>query len=966
MNYIEEILDNPNETLTVEFKREWYWNKKEEDKNRLNWDEFLKDFIALCNIPEDNKYFIIGISDGGNNFFNYFEDSTNNKLNFFNRDLDEIRNEIIKKILNSFECYYFDNELLDNEKDIFLKNIIFDIFDIENKEILVIKINQFPFLLRLKKDRNLKKYREKSILVRTINNDGPGCTVLDEEQKEKYKIDFGIIYHKFKMLSSKNTIKNMIDVYAKFLYNRFHIVLEHEHDRAYSDSNFFEIYSINQNEKHLEIFIYFSKYTSIQKVLENEILRKYINILKKYQDVYVVFEEQRDFKRIVSRISVDTIAVENEKILIIKKEIKYFESSTQFIESTIYNQIKNEIENEVLFPKVFSGVFVNPLINDSDIDIISTMKEWIKTKHSPIFALIGGGGVGKTTIAKKFSSQIENDIIFIDSKELISNLKYIEKLNSIYDFVKLFIKSQDDLEIDENYFTEELINILVDSGKLLIVIDGLDEVILNYSDFDLNTFIKTIYKNCLDNLGKTKILLTIRDTFWKKDYENNISSFMINGFNIEKSKEYFLQKLPNDKLANKALELLQNNLSDDNIFSPFILEIISLAVENKISKESIDSDLICRDIFIDILIYHICNREVIKFPNIHDKKIDEQVKFFIKMAINYNGEITLNQLLSVFEKDMAEAYQAHVLLSFDGEILSFKFDILIEYFKMLNIIKVVNLNSTNYQENLLVEENNELCKQVYLDTKNLVRIDCKIEDLKFLYIQILDKVESIQELEKYLYIYSFILSIILRLNTNQDKQSNTELLKELLDRNKIYIGLCLSNNHLHDKFLFNFNDMKFKYSYIDYKYFGDSTFNNEKIFYNSSIQGDYDVKYNFSEINFCSSSILSDSMKKILQLKEEDIVDLNKKIKDNILGILGKFYRHSFREIKKERLKSVHYSTLIFLIKEGIVIKEYITTSSKRNEESFTINKEYQSDIEMILSKQIEDLKLIDDLIIKY
>lgn len=965
MNNIKEILETTEESLTVEFKREWYWSKTDEDKNKINWDEFLKDFSALCNVLGDNKYFIVGINDNCSEFFNYFEDSKKNKLNFFNSDLDEIKNEIIKKILSSFECYYFDNESLDNEKDIFSKNIIFTTIDINDKQILIIKINQFPFLLRLKKDRNLKKYREKSILIRTINNDGPGCTVLDEEQKEKYKICFEITYTKFKMLSSRNTIKHVIEAYANFLYNRYTIKLEHDHIIPYSNSNFFEIYSINQNQKHLGIFIYFSKYSSIQKVLENEILNKYLILLKKYQDIYVIFEEQRDFKRIASKILLDTITVENNEIFIGKKDIEYFDSSTIFIEKTIYEQIKTDIENEVLFPKVFSGVFVNPLINDTDIDILSTMRTWINTKFSPMFALIGCGGVGKTTIAKKFCSQIENDIIFIDSKDLISNLKYIDKLNTLYDFVKLFIQSQDELEIDENYFNEELINILVDSGKLLIVIDGLDEVILNYSDFNLGAFIETIYNNCLDNLGKTKILLTIRDTFWEKEYRNKIESFMINGFDINKSKEYFLKKLEEHNLADKALKLLQVNLPNEKIFSPFILEIISLAIKNKISKENMNSDFICADVFIDVLIYHICDREVIKFPTMHNKKIDEQIKLFIKIAIEYNGEITLNQLSNIVDKNIVDAYKTHMLLSFNVDKLSFKFDILIEYFKMLNIIKIINQNIDNYNEELFVEKNNQLCKQVYLDNKNLIRINRSFEDIKFLYIQMLDKLNTLQELEKNLYIYSFILSIILRYNNKQDKQSNTELIKELLNKDDICIGLCLTNNHLYDKFLFHFDDIKFTYSYVNYKYFGDSDFNNTK-FLNSNIQGYFDLKYNFSEINFDTSSILSESMKKILEVKEQDSININKKVKEKILEIFKKFYKHAFKEIRKEKLKNVDNSILKFLMKDGIIEKKYITTSQKRKEEAFSINLKYQNDIEMILNSQVGDIKVVDELIKKY
>ena len=974
-NIIEKILEDSEETLTIEFKREWYWNKKQEDKGRLDWDEFLKDFSALSNVIYENKYLFIGVSDKGDEFFNYFEDSSKNKLSFFNRDMDDVKNEIIEKILNSFECFYFNNEPLKNEKEIFHKNIILDIFHKNGKQILVIKINQFPFLLRLKKERNLKGgYREKSILIRTIKPEGkPGCTILDEENKEKYKKQFDLIYHKYKMLSSKNTIKYIVEAYAKFLYNRYSI-REYNSSVSYSNNSFFEIYSITQNNKYLELFIYFSKYSSIQKTLK-KIIEEHIDILKNHQEIYIVFEEQRDFKRIVSNIIKNNdlknndIKLENNKIIILNKNVKYFDSPIQFIEKTIYLQVKNDIENE-LFPKQFSGVFINPLINNkSNIDIISKMKQWINAKHSPIFALIGSGGVGKTTVAKKFCSQVENDVIFIDSKDLISNLRYIEKLNTIYDFVKLFIKSQSDIQIDENYFSEEMINILVDSGKLLIVIDGLDEVIL-YSDFDLNDFIKTIYNNCLDNLGKTKILLTIRDTFWKKEYEKNIESFIISGFDIKKVKEYFRKKFDkNNKKVDKALQLLQTNLKDEKIFPPFIIELTSLAVEDKISKENIDSNYICKDIFIDNLIYYICNRESKKFSNIY-KNIDEQIEFFIKMSIEYNGEITLKQLSTILDENIIKAYKSHVLISSKGEIISFKFDILGEYFKKLFAIKIINQSINDYQEdNLLQEKNNKLFQQIYLDNRDLIRINNNIDGLEFLYMQMIDKLKNKQVLEKYQYIFSFILSILLRLNTKKDKQSNTDLIKNILniDNNK-YRGLCLYNNHLHDKFLFCFNGMTFEYCYIDYKYFGDCDFDNNTIFYNSIIKGYYNAKCNFVENNFDISSKLSEDMKKILKKKEKDIKNEYYKIKSDILDILKKFYKHSFKtlNLKKEMLKNINNDILNFLIEKKIIIIKHQTTSNKRREEIFTINDDLKNDLELILSNQIDTIKWLDKLIYEY
>lgn len=160
--------------------------------------------------------------------------------------------------------------------------------------------------------------------------------------------------------------------------------------------------------------------------------------------------------------------------------------------------------------------------------------------------------------------------------------------------------------------------------------------------------------------------------------------------------------------------------------------------------------------------------------------------------------------------------------------------------------------------------------------------------------------------------------------------------------------------------------MKFKYSYVDYYYFGDSDFNINTKFMHSYIQGDVKYKCNFSESNFDPTSILSENMKKILKRKEENNTSKNKNINEKIIYIFKRFYRNAFQEIVSERLKSVHNNILEFLIREGVIIKIYKTTSQKRKDEIFSINSKYQNDIELILNNQVENLKSIDLLIEKY
>ncbi len=105
---LDRILSDGRETPSIEFKREWHWGKKDEDKNNIQWDKFLRNFSGLINTTIEDyiptKYFIIGYDEKTKMTYDYKIDIDNNKLSYFeNKKLIDVKKEIIKKLNNIFD-----------------------------------------------------------------------------------------------------------------------------------------------------------------------------------------------------------------------------------------------------------------------------------------------------------------------------------------------------------------------------------------------------------------------------------------------------------------------------------------------------------------------------------------------------------------------------------------------------------------------------------------------------------------------------------------------------------------------------------------------------------------------------------------------------------------------------------------------------------------------------------------------
>ncbi|WP_168796413.1 SMEK domain-containing protein [Flagellimonas onchidii] len=417
-------------------------------------------------------------------------------------------------------------------------------------------------------------------------------------------------------------------------------------------------------------------------------------------------------------------------ILLPKDELKTRKRIDNFKSDLSINRV--HYIDEYLFDKLLQKVhkpqnfedesFINPIIlkNNRRIGLNDIMYWIIENTESTIAVLGGAGGMGKTTLCEKVCNEIVHKhkryiVIFIDPQTFINAFEKVGFDDGQYDLYKVY-----EACTGNNAIEEEIFNINLHAGNIIIIFDGIDEVISTIESFNLNRFLEKISR-VNENLGKGKILVNCRDSYiddLKKYYEeknlNSIEFYELLPFNKQLARDYFSKKMPNEtKKINLSIKLLEQYVREHTnntgyVYPPFVLESISSYVQDienledgkdfEIDKFKFVSKLLINNDVTDLIIFNVCKREILKKRKYgFSLKVDDQVKFMVNLAVAQKGSIDLEDIKNIFKnigiKDRidrcVDTIKDHPFLYNENSACKFRFSFLKTHFESIGIYKLV-------------------------------------------------------------------------------------------------------------------------------------------------------------------------------------------------------------------------------------------------------------------------------------
>jgi len=635
-----------------------------------------------------------------------------------------------------------------------------------------------------------------------------------------------------------------------------------------------------------------------------------------------------------------------------------------FIADFIWEKCTHK-EQKQLNSKYSLETFVPPYIqdeNDAIYDFEKYIDSWLVSDYNPILVLKGKGGMGKTTLAKSITNYCykkfpKANVLFINSQQIVDKLINISQQNESIDLYKMYIANHN-TEKNEIYLNQELFRLNIDNGNILLIIDGLDEIISKLSSyFDINLFFESIF-DYTKEIGNGKVLITCRNHFWNKSnpIEDRFESLEILPFDEPKAKDFFGKHYPQSpNLVDKGLSIAKKLLgSSKNEYIPFVLDqvkvILEETLENGIFEDPLfDSSILNQEIENDYVIYQICNRETIRVKQV---PVDQQIKNFIDFAVFNKIDLDGPRL---------DLFKAHPIINSAHNQPVFKYDFFKSYFKNMYVGELlksdlpININLINILADDIgynSSSTNELCS----------RIPNLDEDYKFRICEIINTIatfEGINEKLKRKAISGLFLISLKKLHegSHSNKEYNTNLLEELfmdgnILRNFSLINVTSSDNQ---KIIFDFRGLHFEDCYFsNYDFFWECEFDENTKFrgcYFYELQNHNKIKTKANDINFDSFSCTFDeTVLSTLRGAKQTETNITNRMRNDLINYLKIFSKSGFRLIRipLEKLKSryrqeaIDFKKIHKIMMKHNVVKEY---NSPSNVLSVEVNKDYKNDI---------------------
>lgn len=339
---------------------------------------------------------------------------------------------------------------------------------------------------------------------------------------------------------------------------------------------------------------------------------------------------------------------------------KFPSNTVQYLDEYLYDNSLSTIQQ---IQQLSTDFFIDPLfeINESK-ERINDILDWLKNdSNCSVAFIIGAGGDGKTTVCQKIHDDIiqdfdKNIVFFLDAQSYITEIKNRERidnwnfdLNTIFEICNEQAGKIDLTTIKSNFAL----------GNITVIIDGIDEIISTLPNFNLKDFIED-FNTLKEQIGRGKLIINCRDIYMKEllsddsDFEKNYRIFHLLKFDKSLAQQYFEKHFENQSGYNlkkvteckKVLGEFYEDIGNEVFtYSPFVLEIIALIVENDFDYQKIeylfDSKILLKESSNDYLIYKICQREIAKKEsNGFVPPVDDYIKLLCLISIEKNGNFS--------------------------------------------------------------------------------------------------------------------------------------------------------------------------------------------------------------------------------------------------------------------------------------------------------------------------------------
>jgi len=595
---------------------------------------------------------------------------------------------------------------------------------------------------------------------------------------------------------------------------------------------------------------YLYLYEGINQTQTLNVLKEFHNIIFKDKNLVIFIPLEKGLRKQNTR----------------KKNIedKFKPVNIFFIDDFIREQCTPSIIQEETGRFLSISNFVAPIIKTLSVDmsVENYLSDWLDKSEEPLMVVKGTGGIGKTTFAQYVAdiAKLKNNnatILFIDSVLIKDSLIKNRRHGSfrVYDFYEALFSITESLT---EKLSEEVFTLNIDAGNIILVIDGLDEVISKIPEFNVKDFISSI-KDSSKNLGGGKVIITCRTHFWDAIQEKgDFTEIELEPFNKQQAQIFFEKSFQaNEAKVKKGLRLAEEfRFPEDSVsktFDPYVLDIIRSIVSNEVSTLETDlslfsSKLLKSEIKNDYIIYRVCDRERKRIGQI---SVDDQIKFFIHLAVvnrgfvrshNFKNEIedALNRRI---DSSKVESFKSHPFLKKDGSAIVFRYDFLADIFKSIYINSNFDFgNISNKVDKHFLEVVGENCWMGSTLNQEVVnRIKIWNDESQMVIADIIEQIIKKQDLslprktKTIANLFNLALTINFKFLTN-DITTNTTLLIALFGtREKTIKNLALVNISADHKIRFDFSGLEISNAYIDnYNGFWNCNFDSKTAFHNST------------------------------------------------------------------------------------------------------------------------------------